>query len=439
MGSFMRWEIEMYRKFALLAFAMAAYGGVGAMAQPAMDPAVPSVQGVTPSGAPASKPLTLAEAIQAALEFNPSLSATRREIEAAAGALTQAGVYQNPSLSVGVEGFQARDRTTSISWSQPIELGGKRAARVSAAERALDAATVARESREIQLRADVTAAFLAALLSQERVRLAEASLDIARSGSVAASRRVQAGKVSPLEETRSKVAEANVRLELVQAQGELRTQLQEVRALTTAAIPFDSLNGDALSLPSLPVIEVLQARADDSPALRQARLETRRLAALADLQLANRTPDVTVSAGIQRSQQDGQSRNIGSVSVSIPLPIFDTNRGNIVESLARRDKSEDDARALELRLRADLSIARQRLSVASEEVHAVRAEILPSAQLAFDAAARGFELGKFQYLDVLDAQRTLLQARSQYLRSLGEAHRAVADVARVIGTTPNQP
>ncbi|RCW66095.1 TolC family protein [Pseudorhodoferax soli] len=430
----------MCRMFAPFAFALTALVSAAALAQPAVSPVAPPTQEAPPAVAVASRSITLNDAIQAALEFNPTLSAARREIEAAEGALTQAGVYQNPTLNMGVEDLRTRNRTVSTSLSQPIELGGKRQARITAAERALDGARVQREGREIQLRADVTQAFLAALLSQERVRLAEASLEIAKSGSLAASRRVQAGKVSPLEETRSKVAEANVRLELVQAQGELRTQLQELRALTTATVPFDALNGDALSLPILPTIEALQLRAEDSATLRQARIETRRLSALADLELAKRTPDVTISAGFQRARQDGQGSNtIATLGVSIPIPVFDTNRGNIVQALRLRDKSEDDARALELRLRADLSIARQRLTIASTEVTAVQGEILPAAQTAFDAAARGFELGKFQYLDVLDAQRTLLQARAQYLRSLGDAHRAVADVARVLGTSSTQP
>lgn len=428
----------MCRMFVPFAFALAAWGGVGAFAQPVVSPPSPS-QEAAAAVAPVSRPLSLTGAIQAALEFNPTLSAARREIEAAEGAVIQSGVYQNPTIGMEVEDLRARNRTTTVTLSQPIELGGKRAARVAAAERALDTARVQREAREIQLRADVTQVFLTTLLSQERVRLAEASLEIARSGSLAASRRVQSGKVSPLEETRSKVAEANVRLELVQAQGEFRTQMQELRALTTGAIPYAELDGNALSLPNLPPIEQLQARAEDSPTMRQARLETRRLGSLADLELAKRTPDVTVSAGVQRARSDGQGGTLAIVGVSIPIPVFDTNRGNIIEALRRRDKSEDDSRATELRLRADLSIARQRLAMASEETNAVRAEILPGAQTAFDAATRGFELGKFQYLDVLDAQRTLLQARAQYLRSLGEAHRAVADVERVLGTSSIQP
>ena len=412
-----------------LALALAMLVGFAANAQQAAPGGAPSV--AVASSKQASQPLTLGAALQAAIDNSPTLSAARREIDAAQGALTQAGVYQNPSLDLEVEDLRSGMRSTTVTLSQPLELGGKRSARVAAAERALEAIRVKSEATEAQLKADVTAAFLSALLSQERVRLAQESLNIARSGSQAASKRVQAGKVSPLEETRSKVAEANVRLELVQAQGELAAQLQELRALLAGGVHFDALDGNALLLPTLPPIDVLQARVENSPTMRQARLETSRLSALADLEQAKRKPDIAVSLGMQRSQQDGRSTAI--VGVSIPLPVFDTNRGNIIQSLRLRDKSEDDARALELRLRADLAIARQRMEIASQEVAAVSAEILPSAQLAFDAAAQGFELGKFEYLDVLDAQRTLLQARSQYLRSLGESHRAAADVARLLG------
>ncbi len=419
----------MTRKPMSLALGLAMLVGFGANAQQVAPTSVPSV--VVASSTQASQPLTLGAALQAAIDNSPTLSAARREIDAAQGALTQAGVYQNPSLDLEVEDLRSGMRSTTVTLSQPLELGGKRSARVAAAERALEAIRVKNEATEAQLKADVTAAFLSALLSQERVRLAQESLNIARSGSQAASKRVQAGKVSPLEETRSKVAEANVRLELVQAQGELAAQLQELRALLAGGVPFDALDGNALLLPTLPPIDVLQARVENSPTMRQARLETSRLSALADLEQAKRKPDIAVSLGMQRSQQDGRSTAI--VGVSIPLPVFDTNRGNIIQSLRLRDKSEDDARALELRLRADLAIARQRMEIASQEVAAVSAEILPSAQLAFDAAAQGFELGKFEYLDVLDAQRTLLQARSQYLRSLGESHRAAADVARLLG------
>jgi cobalt-zinc-cadmium efflux system outer membrane protein len=177
--------------------------------------------------------------------------------------------------------------------------------------------------------------------------------------------------------------------------------------------------------------EAVEARLANAPATRQARLDVRRFTALADLEQAKRIPDLTLTVGGMRDQQLG--RNQAVIGISVPLPIFDTNAGNIVEALRRRDKSEDEALAVELRLRSDVVAAQQRYGTASAEVDALQKEILPGALSALSAVTTGFELGKFAYLDVLDAQRTLLQARSQYLRSLAEAHRSITDLDRLLG------
>lgn len=403
----------------------------GALAQGSWNAAPPVAEQAGTTASATTVPLTLAAAVQLALDNNPELSSARREIEATEGARVQAGAFPNPTMDIEVEDLRRQTRTTTVLLSQPLEIGGKRGARIEAAERAIDVARAQLDAKRADLRANVTAAFFATAISQERVRLAEASLELARTGSSAAGKRVTAGKVSPVEETRAKVAEANVRLELVQARGELQTNLQLLRALTTRQVGIDAVNGDVLALPNPSPQELLEDRIMNAPSLRQARLEIRRFGALSELERAKRLPDITVTAGGMRDQEAG--RNQAVIGISVPLPIFDTNRGNITEALRRQDKAEDDARALELRLRSDVGAARQRLMTASAEVDALQKEILPGAQSAFDAATKGFELGKFSYLDALDAQRTLLQARSQYLRSLAEAHKSVTDLDRLLG------
>ena len=419
----------MCRIFVPVAFALTAFASASVLAQPA-EPTEPAA--ATAAQAPrVVPPLTLAAALQWALDNHPGLSASQREIDAAEGARTQAAAYQNPTLSVEVEGVRRDNRTTTVTLSQPLELGGKRAARLVAADRAIDVARAQLGSKQAELHASVTAAFFAALLSQERVQLAQTSLDLARAGSQTAGKRVIAGKVSPVEEIRAKVAEANVRLELIQAQGERQTSLQALRALTAGSVDIDVLDGNALALPVLPAQGAMEERIAQAPALRQAHLEVQRLAALARLENAKRVPDITLSAGLQRAQDQG--RNQVLIGISVPLPLLDTHRGSISEALSRQYQAEDEARAVELRLRTDVAAARQRHATAWAELAALQAEILPGAQSAFDAARKGFELGKFNYLDALDAQRSLLQARAQYLRSVADVHRAATDLDRLLG------
>ena len=420
----------MCRTIVPIALAIMAFAS-GALAQEGNWGAAPAPQVNASAKSPKAVPLRLAAAVQLALDNNPELSAARREIEAMEGARVQAGTFQNPTFSVEVDGLQRDDRTTTVLLSQPLEIGGKRGARIEAAERAIDVARAQFDAKQADLRASVTAAFFATAISQERVRLAQASLALAQTGSGAAGKRVTAGKVSPVEETKAKVAEANVRLELVQARGELQTNLQALRALTTRMEGIDAVDANTLAIPDPFPRTALEDRIMNAPSMRQARVEVSRYAALSALERAKRIPDITVTAGGMRDEDVG--RNQAVIGISVPLPIFDTNRGNITEALRRQDKAEDDARALELRLRADVAAARQRYLTATAEVSALQKEILPGAQTAFDAASKGFELGKFSYLDALDAQRTLLQARSQYLRSLADAHRSVTDLDRLLG------
>lgn len=419
----------MYRNLAPIAWAILALAGCPTAAQTNMPASqVPARQAAA---------LTLAEAMLQARQTNPELSAARHELEAAEGARVQAGALPNPTLEAQREDQRRETRTTTLTLSQPIELGGKRSARIEAAERAIDIARSQLDARKTDLEASVTSAFFAALVAQERLTLAQASLDLAQRGRDAASKRVTAGKVSPVEETKARVAEAGVRLERVQAQGELRTALSQLRAAIGPGPEIGRVDGDALNIPALPAAEEVSSRVDSAPAVREARLDARRLQALAELERAKRIPDVTLTVGAKREQE--LARNQAVVGISIPLPIFDTSRGNLQEALRRLDKAEDLAQAAELRVRSEATAARQRFETALAEVNTLREEVLPGAQSAFDAATKGFELGKFSYLEALDAQRTLLQSRSQYLRALAQAHQAAADLQRLLGAPGTPP
>ena len=418
-----------------IAFAIAALAAsTPALAQISHPPAGATV--MTPPGSSATAPagplLTLALALKMAREDNPELSGARHELGAAEGARVQAGAWLNPTLETLLEDQRAETRTTTIALSQPLELGGKRDARIAAADRAIDIARIQLLGKELDLEADVTAAFFAALIAQDRVNLARASLDLARRGSDAAGKRVTAGKVSPVEETKAKVAEAEVRRALIQASGELKTSLAQLRAAIGSGPAIAGVDGDALAIPDIPSAEQASGLIDTSPAVVEARLQTQRQQALVDLEQAKRIPDLTFTVGAKRDAE--LARNQAVLGLSIPLPVFDANRGNIQEAYRRRDKAEDLARATEVRLRAEAAAARQRFETSVEEVDALKREILPGAQSAFDAATKGYELGKFSYLDALDAQRTLLQARAQYLQALADAHRSATDLNRLIGT-----
>ncbi|MGH8590673.1 MAG: TolC family protein, partial [Gammaproteobacteria bacterium] len=125
-----------------------------------------------------------------------------------------------------------------------------------------------------------------------------------------------------------------------------------------------------------------------------------------------------------------------TAGLSIPLPVFNRNEGSIQAAEERLTKSLEERGAAGVGVHTALKAAYQRLAAAHTEVTTLKQEILPGAQSAFEAANEGYRLGKFGFLEVLDAQRTLFGAKSQYLRALSEYHQAVADMVRLIGERP---
>nr|WP_232727746.1 TolC family protein [Acidovorax sp. 69] len=386
------------------------------------------------AAAAAAEPLSLAKAIELALEGNPEVAAAKRQWEATEGQVLQGRSRPNPELAYSLEDTRSKTRTQSWQLNLPVELGGKRAARTKAAEKTREQAQAQLAELQATVRANVAAAYFDVLTAQDRLVLARDSAALAKSSTDTVSKRVAAGKVSPVEESKARVAEAGVRVELAQAASEQRNALSRLFALLGRIdAPYTVLEGKAENLPSVPSIADLQPLISSAPGVVLARIEVDRRKALTALEQSKRVPDVTVSFGMQRSNET--QRNVLLFGVSVPLPVFDRNQGNLLEALKLEDKARDELQAATVRLHSEVAQARERLSTITAEVQSLQQEVLPGAKSAYDAATIGFENGKFNFLEVLDAQRTYFTAKSQYLKALGEAHRAAADIDRLLGAS----
>ena len=386
------------------------------------------------AAAAAAEPLSLAKAIELALEGNPEVAAAKRQWEATEGQVLQGRSRPNPELAYSLEDTRSKTRTQSWQLNLPLELGGKRAARTKAAEKTREQAQAQLAELQATVRANVAAAYFDVLTAQERLVLARDSAALAKSSTDTVSKRVAAGKVSPVEESKARVAEAGVRVELAQAASEQRNALSRLFALLGRIdAPYTVLEGKAENLPSVPSLADLQPLISSAPGVVLARIEVDRRKALTALEQSKRVPDVTVSVGMQRSNET--QRNVLLFGVSVPLPIFDRNQGNLLEALKLEDKARDELQAASVRLHSEVAQGQERLSTITAEVQSLQQDVLPGAKSAYDAATIGFENGKFNFLEVLDAQRTYFTAKSQYLKALGEAHRAAADIDRLLGAS----
>ena len=379
--------------------------------------------------------VTLQTALAQAMERNPSLRAAQQAVAASEGAMIQSQARPNPELAFSQEDTRRATRSSSLQWNQPIEVGGKRAARMKVAEHGVELARAELDAARAALRADVRAAFVGLLAAQQRVQLNEKTLAIAAQARDAAAKRVIAGKAAPLEETKAQVAESSAQLALTQAQSGLRVARQQLALLWGGSgMAVGEAMGDMVQLPQLPPQDQLLQKVEHSAQVIRAQQAYLQAKSTAELERAKRLPDPTVSVGIKRAEEAGRNQLL--LGVSIPLPLLDSNRGNQLQALRLADKAEDELQAARQQAQSQLLQNYEHLQTSRAQTVQLQSKVLPGAQSAYEVAAKGFSLGKFSYLDVLDAQRTLAEASGLYLDQLVATHRAAADITRQLGDIP---
>ncbi|MFY3549577.1 TolC family protein [Achromobacter insolitus] len=376
--------------------------------------------------------LTLEGALARALDRNPGFAAVKNEAAASAGVLTQAGVLPNPTIDLSVDDTKSATRTTTAMLNVPLETGGKRAARVKAAGLSSDMARQDVADARAGLRAAVIAAFFDVAVAQESVRVTRGTVDIASDALRLAERRVAAGKAPPLEASKAKVALANARIEARAADAALLDARRKLGLLWGEAEPgFARVGADLSALPRRTSIDELRSALAASPRMRGGKLAVDLGQAQLEVEKSKRYPDITLSAGVARDNEAG--RNKAQLGISIPLPIFDRNQGNVYAATMQAYKAQDQYRELESGLTGELLQAVTRFDLAVAAAREYRDAVLPGATQAYDAARKGFEAGKFGFLEVLDAQRTLSEGNIAYLTVLASLYQASADIDRILG------
>ncbi|MFM7760355.1 MAG: TolC family protein, partial [Burkholderiaceae bacterium] len=245
------------------------------------------------------EPLRLDQAIRYAIEHNPTLSAARREVTAIDGQVLQGSLRPNPEFMYQADDVSRVGRTSTAEVGVPFETGGKREARVRAAGLGREVALADLGNAELRLRSAVIAAFFDVLAAQELRATSEESVRLAQRATDIAAKRVVAGKISPVEETRARVAEAAARVALNQSESELRNSRRRLASLWGNTAPnFSEAIGDVEALVEAPNAEAILARLANAPQLRRAQRELERRKSLVTLEQARSVPDFTVSVGV---------------------------------------------------------------------------------------------------------------------------------------------
>lgn len=383
--------------------------------------------------------LTLDKARSLVLERNPEIAASAIEIKAKEAQALQAGLIPNPEINVTMEnfggsksltGFQGSETTFELS--QMIELGGKRAKRKRAGSLETGLARWDFESKKADILLEVTKSFVDVLTAQERLALKEEIVRLSEEIYNVISIRVSSGKVSPVEETKAGVALSAVRAEKEKTRRELEAARKRLSALWGDKAPsFAKAEGKLDAFMPAPSYEDIEKLVMQNPDIARWSQEKEQKNAVLKLEESKKIQDPTVSLGMRYLNENNDNAFV--FGVAIPLPLFNRNQGGVLEARQRLDQAEQKQNNATLRILAALAEAYQLLAGSYTEAETLKKEILPGALSAFEATKEGYLQGKFNYLDVLDAQRTFFEARNRYIETLSVYHKAFADVKRLTG------
>ncbi len=393
-----------------------------------------------PSWSQTSSTLSLSMAINQALQGSPALSSAKAALSAAEGTERQAGALSNPELGFEAEnlagsgeyrGTEVAEYTYSIS--QKVELGGKRTSRRSLAGAERQARHKDMQATQMDIIRDVTMAYAEVLVNEDKLKLASARESLAKDVLANVSQRVGAARDPLIYKNQADVTLATARLENQKVQRDLQLAKRKLASLWGDTTLNESLESTVLTSVTVPEpLNVYQSKLVANPDLQ--RYEDLRSAKAAAFQLEKNQniPDPSFSLGVRDFRETGHQAMVAGVS--LPLPVFNRNSGNIARAGAEITQAEQDAKQARLNAEQALHEAWLDWQTAHSEASELQTRIIPAAQDALTLSRQGYERGRFSFLEVLNAQRTLAEAEAQRLDALQRQLNAKATVERL--TTP---
>ncbi len=387
--------------------------------------------------------LTLEGAIRVAFDNNPEIQAATGRVDAAAGRAYQAKKWTNPELELSAEdwpvsnGHGFSDAKQTIGIAQTLPYPGKKSL-----DKQIGGAGVKLSQEELALRRtelarDVKAGFFRVLASERLVEVSTQLVALAESSAATARKRVDAGAAAYQEQLRAEVQLEQARTELTGFERELAT----ARQVFTALLGRPDLKDARLSgvLAEAPVTTLMDADAEallarhPSAAAAKANLDRAQL----EHRRARLEPYPDVKVGLSGGRSGEEDQSIIQLGFTLPLPIIDRGKGKQQEARANVRVAEAEQQVVRQQLHREWANALKRYQTAAGQVANYRERILPKASEALRLVQTGFEQGKFNFIDLLDTQRTTAEVRLAYQQRLLELNVAQAELEALVAPTPD--
>lgn len=393
--------------------------------------------------------MTADQAVIYALSHNAELLAARSEVEAARALVTQAALRPNPSVEFErKEQLGGSDNTSMVAGMWPLELGGRRSARVLVAQKELEVKERLLADRERLLAAEVRNKFGAALAETLKLGFTEDLINTTDRGFRLVAAKVKEGRTAPLEENMLLVEVNRIRSMRETNEGKVEVALLELRNLIGMK-PEEPLRlrGDfdhlISTLPTVGTVteEALRTRPDIQAArateeVASARIEQARAEGRLNASLTGKYERMDFSFPQQGVNMAGQLVPIQGVfhsvsaGIRLDIPVRNKNQGAVTAAIAENDVAKRRREFAELTVRNEVATAFARYQRAARASEIYRVGVREQASSNLDVIRQTYELGSKTLLDYIAEQRRFIDLETGYIDALLETYLARIEIQR---------
>jgi len=372
----------------------------------------------------------------------------------AEGRLIQAGLRPNPTLDseYGSPRFLGGEPESelAVGLSQVFETGGKRRKRVAVARTEREQVRAEVLALERQFAAEIRAGYVRALAAARQLdvldRLIAANEELVR----ITNERLKEGDVAPLDLNLVRLETDRLRAQVIRSRAEIEGELISLRALvgfeTTEPLRIAPLPDRPPRL-DLPVAELTEIALRERADLRAARLGEELGAARIQLARSLAVPNVAGSVRYSREKSitdlpevlgpgltARDTDNVLTFGVSVEIPIFNKNQGEIASAVGEREQFVRQREFLEATIKRDVALAYRRYRAAAEALVLYTTQIVPRAEENLRSVRAAYNLGEFSVFDIVNEQRRLIESETGYNEALRDYYAALAELERSLGT-----
>lgn len=383
--------------------------------------------------------LSRQEAVDSALTHNPQLRAVREQISQARARVSEATALPDPEFGASIEdetrvfspgtaGTKNLGLGVTIPFPTKIYLRGKVAGSdVSTAELSYT------QSRQL-IASETLQSYDALLVSlrhgenlQEAKRLAEDFLTKTQA-------RYNAGTAAGIDVVRAKVEVSRAENDLIANERDVANARAALNRLIGRLLGAPLQVADSLAVPApIPPLEPLEQRAlAERPEVRSMVAERRGAKAASSLAGQYWLPDISVSLS-KDFVAGAEAPYTTEIGFGIPLFFWQHHKGEVAETRHHELELAASSRDLAAQVSQEVRAAHAAASTSLRQVVYLRDELLPEAREAYRIASTSYGLGGSSALEVLDAQRTLLDVEGQYTDALGASNDARSQLELAVG------